>query len=121
MLKTDIANIKYERVIPRDLFNESKLLKCIGRIALLILDNATPVKMDMEESGKPFKVGLLDDGYLVITNYEITIKGTPYTFKCQYNSKSNYNLFVEHEYCEYLVFDESGNFDIEFLEFITTL
>ena len=29
----------YKRVTPRDLFNEAKLLKCIGRISLFILEN----------------------------------------------------------------------------------
>lgn len=117
----EIANIKYERVVPRDLFNEAKLLKCIGLVALMILDNKTPVAMAIEEHGNAFKIGLLDDGYLTITNYEISIKGNPYTFKCQYNSKSNYNLFVEYNYCEYLVFDEKGNFYTEFIDFVNSL
>lgn len=26
----------YQRILPRDLFNEAKLLKCLGRLALLI-------------------------------------------------------------------------------------
>jgi hypothetical protein len=30
--------VTYTRVIPRDLFNESKVLKCYGQLALLILD-----------------------------------------------------------------------------------
>ncbi len=30
--------MSYVRVLPRDLFNEAKLLKCIGQIALLVHD-----------------------------------------------------------------------------------
>ena len=29
---------KYERVVPRDLFNEAILLKCMGKVCLLIED-----------------------------------------------------------------------------------
>lgn len=34
--------MSYERVLPRDLFNEAKLLKCLGRLALLIHDEKLP-------------------------------------------------------------------------------
>ena len=33
----------YKRVLPRDLFNEAKLLKCVGKIVLLIEDEMIPV------------------------------------------------------------------------------
>ena len=45
----------YSRVIPRDFFNEAKLLKCMGLLALKVLDNMTPngIKILIEESGAP--------------------------------------------------------------------
>lgn len=33
---------EYQRVIPRDLFNEAKLLKCLGRLSLFIHDGKSP-------------------------------------------------------------------------------
>ena len=39
--------MSYTRVLPRDLFNEAKLLKCVGQLALLIYD------------GLPWPIGLL--------------------------------------------------------------
>ena len=44
--------MSYQLVLPRDLFNQSKLLKCIGRISLYILDNMTPVDINICFSGK---------------------------------------------------------------------
>lgn len=114
------VDAKYHRVIPRDLFNEAKLLKCIGKLCLLILDGLVPVKMSYEENGEPFQIGMTGDGYLTVTNLEIYVKNKPYRFKTNYNSKSNYTLFLEHEDNDYRVFDEDGNFDTEFLEFCKT-
>lgn len=113
-------NALYQRVIPRDLFNESKLLKCMGRLCLLIHDRQTPVEMSFEEIDK-FKIGLMDEGCLTIVNLPITIKGIPLIFKTIYNSKNQYPLFVEHEYCDYLVFNEDGNFASEFINFANNL
>lgn len=58
----------YQRVIPRDLFNEAKLGKCMGRLILRIHDCETPVHMSFEHNGNPFDIGLGDDGNLHIKN-----------------------------------------------------
>lgn len=113
---------KYERVIPRDFFNEAKLLKCMGVISLAILDNKTPkgIEMKIEESGEAFEVVLLDEGSLTIANYPVKINGELYNLKTTYNSKANYPLFFETlNYEDILVLDESGNFTVEFIEYFT--
>ncbi len=115
------VDTNYTRVLPRDLFNESKLLKCIGKLCLLIHDELVPVKMGLSDNGESFKVGMLQEGSLTIQNLEISIKKKVYTFKTTYNGKSNYPLFVENDYCDYRVFDENGNFDEEFIEFCKTV
>ena len=33
----------YKRVLPRDAFNEAKLLKCVGKLTLMIEDGQLPV------------------------------------------------------------------------------
>ena len=111
----------YQRIIPRDFYNESKLLKCIGLLSLNILDNSTPCKIEIEESGEAFNVVLLDDGYLTIINYPIKVKDLEILFKTTYNSKANYPLYAELNYVNYCVFDESGKFDSEFLELINII
>ncbi len=112
----------YLRVLPRDLFNEAKLLKCIGHLVLKIHDNsALPCEMAFTESGKRFKIELLPEGSLTIANYHISIKGKIFLFKTTYNSKAPYPLFLEYDNCDYPVFDESGNFDSEFIAFCETV
>jgi len=86
-------NINYNRVIPRDLFNESKLLKCIGKLTLLIHDNLAPFGLKFEHDEEPFKIGLTNCGHLKIQN--ITFVYSSHTdfelgFKTVYNSKSNF-------------------------------
>lgn len=113
-------NSNYQRVIPRDLFNEAKLLKCIGRLVLLIHDEKVPCKMSHNEPDN-FIIALMDEGSLTIKNLEIAIKGKLMRFKTTYNSKRNYPLYVQHNYCDYLVFNKEGEFDKEFIEFCKTL
>lgn len=109
----------YSRVIPRDFFNEAKLLKCMGLLALNILDGKQPENtvISIADNDEPFNVVLLDDGHLTVINYPVKINGIEVIFKSTYNSKSNYPLLAEYQNCEYVVFDEHGQWDSEFLEF----
>lgn len=112
----------YTRIFPRDFFNEAKLLNCLGKLTLMILDKKTPCKMGYQESlNDKIKIGLRDDGYLIATNVEINIKRKPFIFKTNYNSKSKYPFFVEHNDCDYQVFNDEGDWDEEFLEFVKTI
>lgn len=113
----------YKRVCPRDLFNESKLLKCVGKLCLKILDGMTPVPMKYNDDNTiRFNVEQDEAGNLHIRNLPIYIKGIRYKFHTTYNCKSNYPLFVETDkYEEYLVFDEDGEFAEEFIEFAKSL
>lgn len=108
----------YTRVIPRDFFNESKLLKCMGRLSIKILDFMLPVGIDIsiEESGEPFDIRLDDSGYLYVINCPVSINDTIVTMKTNYNSKNNYPFYCELDYEDTLVFDEEGNFTEEFIE-----
>jgi len=119
----DNRNIEYTRVIPRDLFNEAKLLKCMGRLCLLIHDQLTPVDMSASLEGEQFEIGMLLDGSLTIKNLHVNVMGEKFTFKTTYNSKRNYPLMIEYQGSEgeYLVFDESGQFSTEFIEFCNNI
>jgi len=108
-------NTEYNRVIPRDLFNEAKLLKCIGRLCLLIHDGFDN-GISFEHDGEPFQIGLMDDGFLAVNNIEFSIGDEYLIIKSQYNAKTNYPLYLEHDYCDYLVFDEQGEYTQEFKE-----
>ncbi len=115
--------MKYERVLPRDLFNEAKLLKCMAKLSLMELDNMLPCKMIIVYDNKPFDIQLLEEGSLYVRNIEVFIKdeAPAFLFKTTYNSKANYPFFVEHKHCDYRVFDEEGKFATEFIDFVNTL
>ncbi len=65
----------YQRVIPRDFFNESKLLKCMGFLALKIHECKIPNNIDIkiEENDEPFDIQLTVDGSLTIINYPVML------------------------------------------------
>lgn len=111
----------YTRVIPRDLFNEAKLLKCIGQLVLLILHGKALNGMTFDHDGDPFDIQLMDDGYLCVTNLFFLVGDEGLQFKSLYNSKSAYPLYCERDYCEYLVFDEWGTYTDEFRAFCNSL
>ena len=41
--------MSYARVIPRDLFNEANLLKCLGKVALILMDRPSDAEFDEDE------------------------------------------------------------------------
>lgn len=114
-------NPDYNRVIPRDLFNEAKLLKCIGKLVLSIHDGLGINNMTFEHEGDPFIIGLHDEGYLSVTNIRFEMNGQRMFFQSQYNSKNQYPLFCRYDYCDYLVFEETGEYSEEFKQLCETL
>lgn len=109
--------IMYQRVIPRDLFNESKLLKCLGRLCLMIHEGQTG-RLTFEHEGS-FEIDQnIDSGGLTCVNLHFFLGGTPIYFESSYNSKDNYPLWfiVEWEYKR--VFNEDGAFTDEFASLI---
>lgn len=109
----------YMRVIPRDFFNEAKLLKCMGQLSLKIHDFQLPVGVDISifESNQPFNIRQLEaDGGLFVFNWMVYVNSTEVIMKTAYNSKSNYPLYCELDYEDTLVFDEQGNFTEDFIE-----
>lgn len=107
----------YSRVIPRDLFNESKLLKCLGRLVLLIYDGLAPEGLTFKHDGEPFVVEQdLSDGGLFCTTLQVWYRGKPLQLKSPYNSREPYPLLlVNGDGEEFEVFNGSGNFTPEFL------
>ena len=106
--------MSYERVIPRDLFNEAKLLKCLGRLALLIHDEELPgLRFEQLETDN-LRIELnvdyseLSCPALSLLHGEIELElFTPY------NSRENFPLYFrvanEDEIHEGRVFDNKGS------------
>lgn len=113
--------IRYDRVLPRDLFNEAKLLKCVGQLVLCIEDAITPPGLTFEHDEEPFQIYLLEDGHLFIQNIWFFINDQPLFFKTIYNSRRAFPLLLEYEGVEYFVFDDNGSFTEECLEVLNQL
>lgn len=119
--------MSYIRVIPRDLFNEADLLKCLGTLELK-LDNAQDHKASLTFDGSiNVAVGFdvdqnPDDGSIYSTTVEFVCAGTHYELYRPLNSRDKWPLYVHlvgNGDDDIRVFEESGNLSREFCEFIT--
>lgn len=118
--------MNYQRVIPRDLFNEAKLLKSLGQLALLLHDypRRWPLILDWtDEPENGFQIEQdPSSGHLCCTSltlYQSTERGLKQlALRSHYNSRAAYPLFCETNDEEVEVFDELGRFTTEFLELI---
>lgn len=101
----------YQRVLPRDLFNEANLLKCVGKLALLVEDGLIP-GIECRFNGGRFQVEQDDsDGSTYVANVQFIVKktNTLLEFKRPLNSREPWPLeLVTEEHTE-RVFDETGN------------
>lgn len=110
--------MSYRRVLPRDLFNEGKLLKCMGRLTLLIENGFLP--LTLEYDGKAFDIRQdQSDGMLFVENIKIyTPAGQRLAIHTALNGRSAYPCYAILDDDEMLVFDEMGSPTIEFRELI---
>jgi hypothetical protein len=90
--------MSYQRVTPRDLFNEAKFLKCLGALAVLIYDKTVDgLTLEHDTSNSP---GFLIDqdassGHLYSPNLHLYIFGEPHRLFTTYNNKAAYPLYLE--------------------------
>lgn len=118
--------MSYPRVIPRDLFNEAKLLKCLGQLALLILDGVgvprgLSLKHD-EEAETGFQIEQDDsDGALYCENIACYYGGRFIGLRAPYNSKDAYPLQFILQDQEGAVFDDRGKLSAEFCALLSSL
>lgn len=112
--------MSYYRVIPRDLFNESKLLKCLGRLALLIHDGMVPHDLTVSHNGPDAFVAYqrTQDGGLWCPAITFRLKEQELNLYSAYNSKAPYPLLCETEEDTVFVFEDDGELTTEFKELI---
>lgn len=108
--------MSHHRVIPRDFFNESKLLKCLGQFQLCVLDQrCLGHHIEIEYHGEPFIVRQRDsDGALYLTNYRAFFAGEELHLYIPYNSRENYPLWVNYKGNDFEVFDDYGKWVTNF-------
>lgn len=112
----------YLRVIPRDLFNEAKLLKCLG--ALVIACDTTPGLVVDWAEGRDGERFLIEqdnnDGDLRCRNIEVSLHGRLLDIRLPYNSRDSWPLYayVPSRDAEASVFDGEGKLTPEFLRLV---
>lgn len=105
----------YMRVIPRDLFNEASLLKCIGQLVLLIHDNQIK-DIKFEHNGESFDIVQNEmDGSIYVENVEFfRLNGKRLHFSRPLNSRQPWPLYLEIDGGEYEVFNDEGKYILDF-------
>ena len=107
----------YQRVIPRDLFNEAKLLKCLGKVCLLIHDGLAG-KLKFHHQGERFNIEQDKSGDLYCFNLIFLLELEPVLFTTNYNSREPWPLTAYYFGELYDVFTDDGEFTSEFKELI---
>jgi hypothetical protein len=117
--------MSYRHVIPRDLFNEAKLLKCLGQLALLAMeDPVVSRRLTVEHVGdiQGFNVELDNlENALYVSNLVVRIRGRAVRFQSPYNSRAAYPLEIVHKSGNVDVFDGNGRPTPEFLDLLVSV
>lgn len=115
--------MSYQRVIPRDLFNEASLLKCYGALYIALDDMGCKDAFFENEDVESFDIDQrLDDGSLFITNLPLIVHGVHCTLVRPLNSRRSYPLYLESESNPdaepIAVFEDDGKLSAAMLKFI---
>lgn len=113
--------MSYYRVIPRDLFNESKLLKCLGQLSLVLHDcegqflGHTLTLVKSEPAGFIIEQDP-SSGDLYCVNLKLVFHGHEIKLRSSLNSRSRaYPLnYLDWDGGEDFVFDDNGQLSKEF-------
>lgn len=112
--------MSYYRIIPRDLFNEAKLLKCLGQISLMLNDypGRWPLTLEHENPEEGFQIEQDDtSGSIYCRSLSLILRDEQQiSLQSPLNSRATYPLQFGDQ-CEN-VFNEDGAFSEAFLKFI---
>ena len=110
--------MSYQRVLPRDAFNEANLLKCIGQISLLELDHMAPgfeTELVYYKDNTSFNIQLNEsDGSIYVLNFIIKYKDEVLPHSVPLNSKRKYPMRVLYNNEEQWLFNEDGTLSKKF-------
>ncbi len=105
----------YVRVIPRDLFNEADLLKCLGRVWIL-LDKMHHHDAHFDDGdGDPFMITQDEsDGSISVSSLPFHINGNRWCLRRPLNARAPWPLYANRHDDEVAVFTEDGVFTGDF-------
>jgi hypothetical protein len=121
-----VALMAYARVIPRDLFNEASLLKCLGALELELSARRTDAELDEEELGSSgFDIDQDEaDGSISVVNLPFLVNGQRFRLYRPLNSREPWPLWVgaggllDPDFDDLEVFQADGKLSMAFLAFI---
>jgi len=105
----------YIRVIPRDLFNEASLLKCYGRLYILLEKMNVSARFSSEDVDL-FEIEQRDsDGAIFVSNLSLIVGDDTYILTRPLNSRGPWPLYAESENGDDIigVFDDEGELSPE--------
>lgn len=86
--------MSYRRVLPRDLFNEANLLKCLGRLWLLVDGHGPAAQFDVEDV-ESFDIRQdPNDGSIFVANLPFSISGRRVHLSRPLNSREPWPLYL---------------------------
>lgn len=112
-----MLNANYHRVIPRDLFNEANLLKCLGK---LYIETERFSHVCLEHDGSPFLIEQDESsGSLSVTNVYLYVSRQFCWLYRPLNSRAPWPLYLEtQDGDDIAVFTDDGKLSPEMLKFI---
>jgi hypothetical protein len=121
----------YERVFPRDLFNDANLLKCLGQLVLKIEDGVAPKGLYVEQQERD-AIDIWQDAsdgstYANPANFNLYLELKPglesITLHRPLNARGSFPLLAYNTAWDepVQVFDAMGNFHPDFLNGIEIL
>lgn len=112
----------YVRVIPRDLFNEASLLKCLGHLHILLETTPGAAKFDVEDL-PVFDIEQDEsDGSISVVNLPFSVGGRSVHLSRPLNSRAAWPLYLsvpdDSDFEPIQVFEETGFFTEAMLDFM---
>lgn len=109
--------MSYIREIPRDLFNEAKLLKCMGKLCIEA-ERTRSVRVEFfGEGDDPFDIQQNSaDGSIFVWNIQVSVAGFEVNVYTSLNARDEWPMWATFEDREAVkVFDDHGRFTADFL------
>lgn len=100
--------MSYHRVIPRDLFNEGRLLTMLGKLVIHIMDSHSVWKYEHLDTG-PFEIEQSpNDGSLICFNIQFYYYDKPVVLYRPLNTRDPWSLYFIWQGDERSVFTSTG-------------
>lgn len=112
----------YVRVIPRDLFNEANLLKCLGHLYIMLEGITSKAKFDVEDATAFDIQQNENDGSIYVANLPFSADGRTAHLSRPLNSRDPWPLYLslpdDPDFEPIRVFEKTGFFTEDMLSFI---